>query len=67
VSERAACALRAQAAQPRLKAGVDVVKVPAKPLDGSGALADEVLAVVEQELDLARLGVEVGDGQVALP
>ena len=64
MSERAASALRSQSAQLGLKARLDVVKVPAKPLDGSGPLADEILAVVEQEPDLARLVVEVGDRQV---
>ena len=50
VGERATRALGSQAAQLWLKARLDVVKVPAKPLDLCGALADEVLAVIEQEL-----------------
>ena len=66
MGERATCALGSQAAQLWLKARLDVVKVPAKPLDLCGALADEVLAVIEQEPDLTSLRIEVGNRQVAL-
>src|SRR5581483_3397111 len=60
-------ALRAQAAKRGLKPGVDVVQVPAKALDLRGALANQVLAMIEQELDLARGGVEMGDRELRFP
>jgi hypothetical protein len=66
LGERAPCGLRAQAAKLGPKPRIDVVEVPAKPLDLGGTLADEVLAMVRQELDLARGGVEVGDREIGL-
>src|SRR5215218_48097 len=50
--ERAPDAIAAQRPRPGLEALLDVVQVPAKPLDLGGALRDEVLAVVEHELYL---------------
>jgi len=41
----------------------EVVQVPAQPALDGGALAHEILAVIEQQLDLERPLVELGRGQ----
>jgi SAM-dependent methyltransferase/antitoxin (DNA-binding transcriptional repressor) of toxin-antitoxin stability system len=55
-----------QAAGGRLRARHQLVKVPAQAVLGSGALADEVLAVVDQQAQLALGTVEHGDRQIRL-
>lgn len=40
--------------------------MPAQPAADAGALGDQVVAVVDQQAQLARLTVEPGDGQIRL-
>ena len=47
-------------------AGHELVEVPAQAVLGAGALGDEVLAMVDEEADLALGAVEPGDRQVRL-
>ena len=47
----------------QLELGPAVVQKPAQPVLDAGALGDEVLAVIEQQLDLARRALEPRDRQ----
>jgi hypothetical protein len=42
------------------------VQVPAKALDLGGSLVHQILAIVQKQLDLARLAVEVASRKVGL-
>ena len=53
-----------EAAGCRLAARVELVEVPAQAVLGTGPLGDEVLAMVDQQADLAVGAVEGGDRQV---
>src|SRR5437899_1762823 len=46
---------------------VELVKEPSKSVLNSGSLADEIVAVVEQQLDLAAFALQLRDREVALP
>ena len=43
---------------------IELVQMPAEPADHAGPFSDEVLAVVDQEADLAFGAVETGGGQI---
>src|SRR4030095_8036754 len=47
-----------------VEVGVEVVQGPAQPVDQPGALGDEVVTVVDEQLQLAGGGVVAGHGQV---
>lgn len=44
--------------------GIKLVQVPTAPADDGGPFSNEVLAVIDQEADLAFDAVETGDGQI---
>jgi hypothetical protein len=67
LGEAAADLLVVQGAGEGLQAGVGVVQVPAQAHRVGGALADQVLAMVDQELQLTQLRVVAGVRQVRLP
>ena len=48
----------------RVPGRVELVEVPAQPVDAAGPLCDEVLAVVDQQPQLTVRAVEPGDRQV---
>ena len=50
--------------RPRLVAGVQLVEVPAEAVDCARALGDQVLAVVDEQAQLALLALERRGGQV---
>src|SRR6185295_6664124 len=52
-----------QATRRQLEVGPEVVQVPAQALLVFGARPDEILAVVEQQLQIQGRLVEMGDGQ----
>jgi hypothetical protein len=51
----------------QVELGPAVVEEPAQPVLDPRALRDQVLAVVEQQLDLARRALELGAGSVSMP
>lgn len=66
LGETAAGRLAIEGAAEGLKARVEIVQVPAQPHAVGGPLGDEVLAVVDEELQLAQPGVVGGHRQVRL-
>jgi hypothetical protein len=54
---------RRQAAGGNLKSRVDLVQVPAQPVLQAGPLADQLTAVVRQQLDLSGRAVQGRDRQ----
>ena len=48
----------------RVPGGVELVEVPAQPVDAPGAFGDQVLPVIDQQAQLPGGTVELGDGQV---
>jgi hypothetical protein len=57
----------AERAPRRLELGVDLVQVPAQPVLDPGPLADQVLAVVDEQPQLPASALELRGGQVGLP
>ena len=53
-----------EASRPGLVAGIELVEVPAQAVLRPRALGDEILAVVDQEPQLALLALEGGDREV---
>jgi hypothetical protein len=48
------------------RSGVELVQVPAQPVDRPGGFGDQVLAMVDQQLDLPGRLVLAGGGQIGL-
>jgi hypothetical protein len=53
-------------ARSRIPAGVELVQVPAQPVDDAGAFGDQRFAVIAQQAHVAVRAVETRGGQVGL-